>query len=308
MAKKKTSSSKKDTALHAARFGLLRIVLPLGIVTLIGLGTSLGIRSAASALNKRPEFALSPSTMTFQSRPPCVRKIEMLQELRDKLRTVTEGSTIFDKQLCYRAQQKLREAPWVVDVKRVQRVLPNRLSLNLVFRKPAGIVEINDKRYLVDPDGYWLPKRLYRPPEAWKQHTPPVIIHKGLTQHPPSDRAWNGTALAVGARLTQLLGKNSIVAQMPLKHIDVTDVGTYDSKPDIIIQTLNGPPIKWGTLEAYQQIDGLTLPESEKYRDPPDDQKIAMLKKTLAEYPQLKNLKYIDLRFNKLVTVAPSDN
>jgi cell division septal protein FtsQ len=199
-------------------------------------------------------------------------------------------------------EHELRASPWVLDVRHVRRVLPNRLSIDLAFRKPAALVAHGTEAYMIDTDGYWLPDGerdgLFHRPKRWQGANAPVLVNHRLNHHPPRGRPWGGPAQAVGARLYTFLEAKGLFTVLPVVEIDVTNVGRTTGpgvEPEILLTTRDGVEVKWGRCDAYADVPGLTH-LSPFYSD---ERKLQMLSAKIREYPSLEGLQYIDLRFNK---------
>ena len=256
-----------------------------------------GLRCAWGALIWRPEFELSPATLSFAECPPSVKGDAMVEDLRRRLAPALQGASVFDSDLCQRVCDGLRASPWVLRVKAVQRRLPNKLRVEAVFRQPAGMVEVGGVCYMTDADGLWLPLRLFNPPAAWSRVQTPVICSSKLSGRPQEGRSWSGIpGVAVGARLTLLLLEEGILRDLQLQKLDVGNVGSAGDEPDIVLVTAGGVKIKWGCSDAYDQLGGLQRPPHES----PDSEKVRMLRTVLQRHPLFEGLEHVDLRFNKI--------
>lgn len=294
MAKKKTGFFSKIGAVAAKvnyRY-VAWVIIPL----LLAGAVFFGARRGWSALRQQPRFVMSPSTLFFGTKPAPVRNEPMLEELREELGDTLSNATIFDEYLCRRVAHELHASPWVLEVKRVSRLLPNRLNVEAVFRLPAGIVEMPSARYMIDRQGYWLPTELYRQPPGWESAKPPHIVDSRLTELPVRGRRWNSASLVVGARLSALLVRSGILDLVDLERIDVTKVGTRGHEADVVLVTKTGRTIKWGTTDAYEEIRTLDRAKSAH----PDREKLAMLRDMLQEKPNLTGLNYVDLRYGMM--------
>ena len=249
-----------------------------------------------SAATSRSEFTLGPQSLTVRRWPSYLQADRMLQELRAQTKGVLSGRNAFDPDICPKVEHVLRTSPWVTDVRGVYRTLPNCIEADLVFRQPAGVVLAGNKRFLVDADGVWLPALLYQKPKDWTDKQPPVIVSRKMVSHPQTGRPLDGRSLAVGARLSTYLMKEEIFEDIAITRIDVTNVGKRSTDPEVILFTESGVAVKWGTTDAYESIKGLGRSPEENS----DAQKLQMLKSRLDEYPDLKGLEYIDLRFDKV--------
>ena len=256
-----------------------------------------------TALAARPEFALSAAVISLPADHPMVHGEAMAAELRRELGPVLAGASLLESDLCLRVDHELRASPWVADVRSVRRLVPNKLAVDVVFRMPAGLVSHGGRTWMVDPDGCWLPERLYRRPARWSRPGAPVIVSPLLRNHPPLGSPWHGPALAAGARLYAFLEGEGLFGELEVGTIDVARVGLTDSaslEPEIVLTTRGGAQVKWGRSDVYKSVRGL----EELAPVYPDSRKLDMLRSTLRKYPALQGVEYIDVRFRKIVELS----
>jgi hypothetical protein len=255
-----------------------------------------GARKIWAAIAQRPDFTVRASGLSFKTCPPCVQADAMTVLLRHFLESTVEGASVFSRELCETVQEDLRSCPWVLEVKGVRRLMPNKLQVDIVFREPAASVEAGGKRYVIDAGGYWLPDWLYRFPSEWNAQTMPVIVDRKLSSAPPLGKSWGSASLVAGAQLNAFLMKQGLYQDLPMAVIDATHVGRGSTEPDIVLVARNGAVITWGDSDSYAHLrkaKGLASGND-------DATKLAMLKSKLSEYPRLEGLEYVDLRFSKI--------
>ena len=310
MARRRASRKKRDNDEGAAsppRLSRATIGAICGVLA-FALG-AVAISLAAAFLwrttSQRPEFMLTATAISINECPSWVERQDMTEQLRKELAALEETVSIFEPDLADRVQHELRASPWVLDVPAVRRVLPNRLSVKMVFRRPAAVVKLRDQdlEYLVDRDGYWLQKPLFLFPPDWIRNREPFVYDDKLDLAPVSGKAWGQPKIAVGARLCEFLRRSDLLKKLTLLKIDVTNVGSDGTGPDIVLYTRDNVTIKWGQSDAYRQVRGLQ-PSSLAYSD---KQKLTMLERFLADYPGLEGVEYIDLRFNKGVLTTQAE-
>jgi len=298
MVRRKTKRGRKSDGPPRGRrtLAVLRVACWVGVIVALVLALALGSVRAWGAICARPEFRVAPSEISRTSCPSFVRSAAMLKEMKAQLSFEPSGLSIFKRDLAYRVQQELRAVPWVLDVRRVARRLPNKLVLDIIFRKPAGVVEMDGGRYLVCMDGFWLPGELYAPPPEWAKEDTPVIYDQRLHGKPPWGRSWDGPSIKVGARLTQFLREGGLFKRLNLQCIDVSNVGRPDAETQIVLRTETGVVIRWGNADSYKGIKGLRWSPLSRT----DSQKLRMLLAKLGDYHGLQGMEYIDLRVNKI--------
>jgi hypothetical protein len=228
----------------------------------------------------------------------------MTGELQDALARVPAGRSLFDADIARIVRDELAASPWLLEVNEVARELPNSLRVRAVFRRPAGIVSYGGRTYMVDREGYWLPDRLFHAPTREL----PVIEDSLLREPPAIGRPWDGPRLAAGARLTQFLDRIGLLEELPVVRIDVSGVARGAIEPDITMTVPwvrgDGSPgqalVKWGKSSFYAGLPGLEEPVLVV----PDQEKAQMLLAKAAEYPDLRGIRHIDLRFHGQIIFA----
>jgi len=274
---------------------LARVLCALVLALLVA-GLYAGAREGWRRIARRPEFALSSATLRFGECPPWVRPKPMAEELRRSVAVALQGAHIFDRELCERVRVALARRPWVREVRSVRRVLPNHLWVDVTFREPAGLLQRGREVGLVDCDGVPLPERLYRRPASWQHVMMPVIVYRRPGGTAGDEGPRHKRAAAVGARLTQFLLREGLLGELQIRTIDVSNVGSPGLEPQVTLQTNGGVLIKWGCTDAFEELEGLSRPPEE----PRDEEKLLMLRATLARHPTFEGLRYIALRYNKV--------
>jgi hypothetical protein len=251
---------------------------------------------------RRPEFQVDPLALDLSGCPDWVNAEQMGRELRGELGRVPTGRSIFDPDIAGAVQRELNASPWVLEVRAVERQLPNTLLVRALFRKPAGRVLMAGRQYLVDAEGYWLREDLFRLPSEWAAERTPFIVDRLLDRPPTLGERWGGPRLAVGGRLAELLRRRGLFERLLITTIDVTGVGKNAAEPEVFLTTAGGTIVKWGRSSAYGQVPGLQRPVFLT----PDSEKVEMLLSKLDDYPELEGVRYLDLRFHGQIIFAES--
>jgi len=263
----------------------LKLLLPAVMAALVGAAVWFGSRKLWRGVVHRPEFQVEPLALSLNGFPDWIDGARMTEELRKELGRLPRTNSLFRKDLAHAVRHELRASPWVLDVTRVERQLPNTLAVKASFRKPMGQVLFADRLYMVDGDGHWLPEELFKPPLEWGELPSPVIRDSLLND---------------GARLTDFLRREGLLARLRIETIDVTGVGRDAAEPDIVLTAAGGAQIKWGKSSVYDEVPGV---ESAPHLVP-DSEKLAMLLSKLDHYPGLQGIRYVDLRFHGKVFFA----
>ncbi|MEF8787656.1 MAG: hypothetical protein V5A84_01170, partial [Planctomycetota bacterium] len=268
-----SKNSKKDGGWSSRwiRIGLWTVIFP---ALLAGIG--LGAYRLWQNVRTRPEFMVDASAVSFRRAPACVKREAMLKDLQWQLSSLPSPMSIFKDGLPEMVAAELEKSPWIREVRRVERRLPNRLLTDLEFREPSAVVSFEGGKYLVSRDAYWLPRRLYRVPEDWTPQNTPPIISENLASEPLSGERWGDPAITVGARLCAFLRRSGALAEVDVRAIDVTHVGPPLDDAEIVLVTADDVRIRWGGADCYRKIEGLD--RRPNYTG--DEQKLQKLLKT----------------------------
>ncbi|NLW49471.1 MAG: hypothetical protein GXY85_01325 [Candidatus Brocadiaceae bacterium] len=313
MAKKARAKKSKAAKSRSGPAFVLQLLwkTAVGLLVLAGLaaGGWFGVRTAWGALAERPEFQIAG--FDLDDCPPWVRGAAMGRQLREALRGEPCGRSVLDPEVAELVAARLGASPWVLRVDAVRRRMPDRLHIALTFRKPAGIVWLNAKRYMVDRDGHWLPDDLFQQPAEWADVQLPVIEDRRFSQHPCWNAPWNGPRFAVGARLTDFFLHNGLLERLHVSTIDVAGVGRGASQPDIVLIVPwtrdDGTPaetrVLWGQSTQYQGLDGVEAP----LLATSDQEKLHKLLAQVAVRPGLRHLAHVDLQYRGQAAFLPAE-
>ncbi len=298
-ARRSASASRGPSRLKGA---LVRCLAWVAVLALLAGAICMGAAKAWEAVAARPEFKVGTPKLAFSRHPASVRAEQMASEIAKQLPADLQEKSIFDKDLWYDVERDLRGSAYVLDVRKIRRLLPDRLQIDVTFRVPAGRVQVGEKLFMIDRDGQWLPERLYCMPPAWEGKNLPVVVDDTPSAslragHPREGERWNWPCFAVGARLNAFLLSQGLFEELDVRSIDVTRVGRGGGESAITLRTDSGVLIKWGRSDAYGDVESLRWLEPPN----PDSLKLAMLRSALAEHPGLRGLQYVNLRSNMRV-------
>jgi hypothetical protein len=323
-------SKKKKSGKSAARALLVRALLWTGVLALLATALWLGGETVWSRVAAHERFAVHPARdFVVVDMPRWVQRRAMRAELARVIAPETpEAASIFypagpasdqntpapaDASLAKLTARALQQCPWLARVDRVSVQLPDRVRLQVQFRKPAGIVSCLGKRYLVDRNGQYLGRegRFFNMPAEHGGNGAPIIVEKKLgirssevMELDPFDPRWPAHRLAVGARLHLFLLNSGIYSEVNISRINVTwvdrDAGnTYVGglpQAAVTLKTAEGLDIRWGKTSAYDHIPGISEPPA---RDS-DTHKLRRLRTIMDKYPAFPYLDGpVDLRWNR---------
>lgn len=290
--KKSKKKNKKDEKVPT----WLAACIWAGLAMTVAAGLIFGAVTAWRHISRKPYFAVDASELTFGELAPCIKKQAMQETLRYQLSAVPSPMSIFDEELAKRVAQELEASPWVLEVPRITRHLPNKLGAEITFRRPAAMVEYSGSRYLVDRNGYWLPHKLYKTPSDWNGDRMPVLTDSGLNSPPPVGDRWGGPRLAAGARLIEFFESEGALERLDIESIDVTAVGS-ETSAGMVLTLASGTEVWWGSARCADEVPGLNA----RPHEPSDSTKLRNLCEVPEEYPGFEGLARVDLRVSNKV-------
>src|SRR5688572_28156881 len=184
------------------RFGYRRRSVLAAILVLTGfllIGLRLWRQIEGDVL-VRPEYALAPHQIQITPPPPWVRA-------DIKSEALGQGSldgplSIVDERLAERLAKVFLLHPWVERVESVSKHYPSRVTIELVYRRPAAMVEVPGGLFPVDDQSVLLPSDDFSAKDV-RQY--PRIA--GINSQPlgPVGVAWGDPGVREGVRIAAAL-------------------------------------------------------------------------------------------------------
>lgn len=202
-----------------------------------------------------------------------------------------ESFSVFDHRALDAARTHLASLPFVAQVDLVRRVFPRAVGVNLTLRRPIALVRRAGRVYPVDRDGILLPGK----PEDAKggfAFSLPVISGRPFAKQPAQwGERWIEDDLQEGLAVAEEI--DPILDLHPgfrIVGIDLTNLGGKVSpfESEIVLLTDAGTKIFWGRASRKKPY-GELAPEFKR----------ANLQRALDEFPALKGVSELDLRFDR---------
>ena len=239
------------------------------------------------------EYRLTADDIEITPPPPWVRGDVRAQVLHDAglVAGPDGGMSILDDQLVERLHQAFSLHPWVERVARVSKRHPAHVDVELVYRRPAAMVEVPGAEagglYPVDADGVLLPSNDFSPVEALAY---PRLAGVESSPLGPVGTRWGDPVVAGGARIAAVLQPQWATLNLwairwvkPTAGSDLSAPAVYD------LAAAGGNVIHWGAA-----------PGSEPPAEPSAEKKLTRLQTIAARNGTLDApaAKGLDLRRN----------
>ncbi len=232
-----------------------------------------------------PEYRLDPRLVEITPPPDWIHSDIRAEVFRDP--ALAGRLSIMDEKLGERLARAFERHPWVANVRLVRLHHPSSASVELEYRRPACMVETGGGLYPVDVEGVLLPGGDFSPGE--KAGYPRLGGVERIPNVPPGSR-WPDARIVGGAEIAAAL--RSDWEAMDLQRIvpliaDRTVSGARGNprgraapsrtvEPIFALLTRRGTQITWGYAPGAGAVG-----------EPPSAEKVARLKRYLAEHDTL---------------------
>ncbi len=260
-AKKSLSDSDSDVFIPEESGGtavtrwLLRpLVLLFLVVGVVAYGTFFQGWRLLPDLSGRHEFRVKAEEIHFTDPPAWVPKTFLRQVIREG--SLPEEFSLLDDDIVDKVAAAFQKHPWVERVISVRKDFAHRIVVNLEYRKPAAIVNVDSNRYPIDKNAVLLPPPNF-PQEADEL---PLIRHaRSAPEDAKVGMAWHDRAVEGAARIAAVVGPTW--KKLNLTSIDIPESPSANQKPDDVVYELRaagGSRILWGRAPGTDHPGELT--------------------------------------------------
>lgn len=218
---------------------------PLVRTTVALLALLVGGRLVYKAVEARiagsPHYSFDPRSIAITPLPEWIHSDLKGEVLRDG--SLDQPLNILDESLLERVSKAFALHPWVAQVASVRKRAGTGLEVELVYRRPACMVEVPGGLYPVDAEGVLLPTADFSPQDAG--HYPRLSGIQTVTEGPVGTR-WQDERVLGAAQIAALLADDW--APLGLARISpLADAmpGSGDST-GFVLYTHNGAQVVWG--------------------------------------------------------------
>jgi hypothetical protein len=217
----------------------------------------------------RPEYTLAPHQIQITPLPAWIRTDIKAEALRGG--SLDAPLSIVDERLAEHLAKLFLLHPWVARVERVTKHYPSHVAVDLVYRRPAAMVEVPGGLFPVDDQAVLLPSDDFSTADTRMY---PRLA--GMESQPlgPVGTPWGDPNVQDGAKIAVSL--TEVWHDLRLHSIRRAPTGGGESpapQPHFELVTDNGTVIPWGRA-----------PGSESSSETPVAEKLARLKKYAADY------------------------
>ena len=210
--------------------------------------------------------------------------------------------SIFDSNLDLLVRQTLESNPWIRRVNSVERDFPNRVKLDVEFRRAFAAIERGGDYLLADETGELLPVSGPEPLVA-----PPILTLRrhGVEPFEPRgfDESWFVEAVRQGVaviRDLETVSDSYAFETLPIIEVDVSNHGHRLSRrnPEIVLVTARfvNPPVA-GTRHPVVVNWGRSREHPRARIELPIERKVGHLEDLVRTLPRLHRVHVIDVRF-----------
>jgi hypothetical protein len=203
----------------------------------------------------RPEYALSPHQIQITPPPAWIRKDIKAEALRAG--SLDGPLSIVDERLAERLAKIFRLHPCVARVERVTKHYPSHVTVDLVYRRPAAMVEVPGGLFPVDDQAVLLPSDDFSTADARRY---PRIAGIGSQPLGPVGTSWGDPSVVDGVKIALALAE--VWHNLRLYSIRRTTTGEPPApQSHFELVTENGTVIPWGRAPGSESTGEVTVAE-----------------------------------------------
>lgn len=221
-------------------------------------------------LETRPEYHIPFAQIQLEPPAPSVLPADFLEQVRHR-GDFSEELSLLDEDLPARLAKAFASHPWVAEVVSVRNVYPALVTVELNYRHPVGLVEVDGGFYAIDNNSVLLPPQDFEASDLQRYLT---ITGVRSTPRGAAGKKWGDPAVEAAAELADYLGLRWKTLGLAAIAIP-SPSGEVDSANDQLLEltTTGGSKILWGRAPSSKHPGELTA-----------EQKLGRLEKYLAEF------------------------
>jgi hypothetical protein len=206
--------------------------------------------------------------------------------------TFVRSPSVLDEQLAQRVADAFALHPWVAKVRRVTKLAPARIRIDIEYRRPVCMVQVPGGLYPVDAEGTWLPSNDFSPVEADGY---PCLTGVDTLPVGSVGTRWGDARVLGGAEIAAAFGP--AWSRLGLRWIVPSERPVSGDQYAFEVFARSGTQILWGVAPSGDRPE--TVPQTEK---------VARLVKYFEEHRSLDapaGPQQIDLRGPQGLVIAP---
>lgn len=274
------------------RGGTLRGTL-LGTLLLMGLfvgGWWLAWQALAPQLLSSARYQFRPEHVEISPLPRWIHT-DLQAEV---FRTIAfdHNQSILDDQVTQRFHDAFALHPWVAKVRRVSKIPPSRIKVELEYRRPVCMVQVPRGLYPVDADGVFLPTADFSPVEA---NAYPLLVNVETMPVGTAGMRWGDARVLGGAQIAAAFGE--AWNRLGLRLIVPSAKPVLNEQYAFELTARSGTRIVWGLPPGSEPTPGASAAE-----------KVARLLKYFDEHNSLDGpagAHQLDIRNPNAISVGP---
>ncbi|QDT76738.1 Cell division protein FtsQ [Gimesia maris] len=243
-------------------------VLLVLAVAVTGLFFFQKVKQQIPDLSQREEYQIETKELSLQPIPPHYVPIDIVDQVIKRSELPARVS-LLDQGLVLKIADAFQKHPWVEKVISVRKT--NTVEVEILFRKPAAMVELKQGLFPVDNAGVLLPPEDFSVSDARRF---PIITGVSSIPDGPAGTSWGDLSVTGAAQLAEALGPHW--KELDIVSIEAPPRVTADVTLDDLIYrliTAGGSEIVWGRSPKSQRRGELRV-----------DQKIGKLEKYYRDY------------------------
>jgi hypothetical protein len=229
--------------------GAMRTLLAIVFVAAAFGGGSYAVwRQVREHVYRSPHYHLSLDDIIVTPRPEWIHTDVTSEVIKDA--SVDGPLSVLDDRLLDRLREAFALHPWVARVERVAKRSPARVEVDLVYRRPACMVQVPGGLYPVDAEGVLLLTADFSPVQASRY---PRLSGTTFSTAPPPGIRWPDERVLGGAEIAAVLA--DVWHEMEFEQIALSanSAASGSAGPEYDILTRQGTRILWGPAPGVDE-------------------------------------------------------
>jgi hypothetical protein len=229
------------------------VLLGLAAVILASVAWPIILRSLPDP-SQRDEYLTDRNAITVNDPPHWVPR-DLVEQVLDQAQ-IPETLSLLDDDLTSQIAQAFEHHPWVARVVHVQKSVPAQINVELEYRRPVAMVQVDSGMYPIDPQGILLPPSDFSVAET---RSYPLIVDVKSTPRGSAGTPWGDPLIFGAARIADVLSTHwkdfdlQKIRRIPQTSETSTETTFYE------LVTVGGSRILWGRAPGVDHPGELTV-------------------------------------------------
>lgn len=242
---------------------VLRIGITVLVVSGLCAGVAFGLDHLKGSVRADERYVVGPDAVRVVNDPPL--PVPPAVKARLERETALAGPfNVLDGRVLEEIASRYARQAWVKRVVSVRRIFPDRIAVELEYRRPVAFVTQRDPSTDFVNDYYWVDEGGVRLPGVYTSNevfrrARRMVVCRVATPPPPPGEKWIGKDLAAGLRLVKGLAGH--VARRDILSVNVANYGgrLNPANSHLVLLTPDKTEIRWGSAPSEEGVYEISL-------------------------------------------------